>query len=144
MCHDRRARWLVAAEVALAVVGGSLVPSPLGRHPAFSVVGPDKLLHLLGYAALSAALADALAGEGWGPPARSGVAVAVSVVAGYGVGVCQRFVPGRESETADFVAGVLGAVLGVVGLATASPDRTGRWRRVAHRRLADIDPSASD
>jgi len=141
---DRRARWLVAGQVALAVVGGSLVPSPLRRHPAFSVVGPDKLLHLLGHAGLAATLADALAGEGWSVSTRSVAAVAVSMGAGYAVGVLQQFVPGREGERADFVAGVLGAVLGVTTLATADDRRVGRWRRVAHRWLAGVPAPPGD
>jgi VanZ family protein len=116
--------WRRVGLVAALLLVGSLVPVPLGRRPGFGRVGPDKLLHLVGYAGLAAALAGALEEEGW---AGAGP-LAVGLATGYGlvVGRLQRRVPGREDEPADQVAGALGAVLGVaVRAARSGPSRRG-------------------
>lgn len=108
-------RWTAVAVVAVVLLVGSLVPSPFRRHPAFRRIGPDKLLHLVGHAGFAATVADAL--DAGRLSDRDGAALAVCVSAGYGIviGHAQRYVPGREPESADLVAGVLGAVLGVLG-----------------------------
>jgi VanZ family protein len=115
-------RWRRVGLVAALLLVGSLVPVPLGRRPGFGRVGPDKLLHLVGYAGLAAALAGALE-EGYG--SRAGP-LAVGLATGYGlvVGRLQRRVPGREDEPADQLAGALGAVLGVA-LRGSRPGRSG-------------------
>jgi VanZ family protein len=99
--------WGVAAVAALAVVGGSLTPgSAAGGLPA----GADKLLHGLGYAAISFFVAGAR-GE------RTlvgllGTAVAVALL-GAGVELVQPYV-GRTASGADALANLLGAVVGVL------------------------------
>jgi VanZ family protein len=115
---DRDPRWRRVAVVAATILVGSVLPSPTGRHPEFSRVGPDKLLHFVGYAGLAAALADAFATRIDG---RRATLLAVGVSAAYGVltGRLQERVPGRENERADLVAGTLGSVAGGLG-----------WRRL--------------
>lgn len=124
-----RRRWADAWLVAVVLVGGSLVPSPLERRPEFERVGPDKALHVLGYAAFAARLTDALAGEGMGPARRGVVAVCGSAAIAVGTGRLQRYVPGRAHERADVVAGVFGACIGVLwratGLAKPRPGTAG-------------------
>ena len=103
-------RWGRAALAAVALLVGGLVPSPLGRHPEFDRVGPDKALHFLGHAGFAVALTDALAGDDVGDWPAACLAVAGSTALGALVGVLQRPVPGREPERADLVAGVLGSL----------------------------------
>jgi VanZ family protein len=97
---------------------GSVLPVPGGRHPEFRLVGPDKLLHLLGHGAFAAAVADALWGSSPGSRgARSTGVIAVLLSTGYAVllGRLQERVPGREPERADLAASLLGSVLGAGG-----------------------------
>jgi len=112
---DRRGAtgWPAVALVAVILLVASVLPSPLRRRPEFGRVGPDKLLHVVGYAGFAAVLADALAGERRGTPPAVG---AVVVAAGYGLltGRLQDRVPGRAAERADHVAGFLGAVFGAL------------------------------
>jgi len=111
-----RSRRTRAALVAAVLLVGSVLPAPGGRHPEFRLVGPDKLLHLLGHGAFAAAVADALGDSSSGPRgARSAGAPAVALSTGYALllGRFQERVPGREPETADLAAGLLGSVLGV-------------------------------
>lgn len=114
--------WTLVAVVALVLLVAQLLPSPLRRHPAFSRVGPDKLLHLLGHAVFSAVLVDALDPERVADPGPAISAVAISAGFGVATGELQKRVPGRAPERADFVAGLLGAVLGALG-----------WRRLTGR-----------
>lgn len=113
--HREGSSWARVVLVALVLLVAQVLPSPLGRHPAFSRVGPDKLLHLLGHAALAAALADALDTECLDE--RPSVLSAVALSTAYGVATAelQTLVPGRVPERADLVAGLLGAVLGALG-----------------------------
>lgn len=112
MPEQGTAGWRRVGVVATVVLLGSLLPVPFERRPEFGRVGPDKLLHLLGYAGLAASLADAL--DGGHPRRRTDLlAVLLSAAFGLAVGRLQRRVPGRRDETADTVAGALGAVLGV-------------------------------
>ena len=106
-------RWRRVGVVGAVVLVGSLLPVPFDRRPEFGWFGPDKLLHLLGYAGLAAALADALDG---GRPRRRTDLLAALLAAAFGVAVgrLQRRVPGRRDEPADTVAGALGAALAVV------------------------------
>jgi VanZ family protein len=111
--RQERDGWRRVGLLAAVLLVGSLVPVPAGRRPEFGRVGPDKLLHLVGYAGLAATLASALEGGNGGR--RAGL-LAVALATGYGlvVGRLQRRVPGREDEPADQLAGAVGAVLGVV------------------------------
>ena len=108
-------RWGTVVGAALVLLVGSLVPSPLGRHPEFGTFGPDKFLHLLGHAGLTAALADALVAGRLDD--REAAVVSVGLVTGYGllIGRLQTRVPGRAPERADTAAGLVGSVLGVIG-----------------------------
>lgn len=100
---------------ALVLLVGSLVPSPLGRHPDFNRFGPDKFLHFLGHAGLAVTLADALATDRLNVSWAGVVAVICSFVHGLITGFLQRYVPGRVPERADLVAGLFGSVVGVLG-----------------------------
>lgn len=111
--RGRKARWRAVALVGLALVLASLLPSPLRRHPAFGTVGPDKLLHLLGYGGFAAVLADALAAGRTDSRAPGLLAVVASTGFGLVVGRLQGRVPGRAAERADHVAGLVGSILGV-------------------------------
>lgn len=106
------AGWRRVALAAAVILVASLVPVPFERRAEFGRFGPDKLLHLLGYAGLAAALAEAFDG---GQPRRRTDLLAALLAAAFGlaVGRLQRRVPGRRDETADTVAGVLGAVVAV-------------------------------
>jgi len=106
-------RWTVVALVALVLVVGSLMPSPLRRRPEFSRVGPDKFLHFLGHGSLAVALAAALRGDRRSRWLPALLAVGCSTTLGVVTGTLQRWVPGRKPELADLVAGFLGAVVGV-------------------------------
>lgn len=122
-----RSRRIRAALLAAVLLVGSVLPAPGGRHPEFRLVGPDKLLHLLGHGAFAAAVADAL---GASSPARARSAgVAVLLSTGYAVllGRLQEGVPGREPERADVAASLLGSVLGAGGwLYPSREDPSGR------------------
>ncbi len=108
-------RWKAVVVTALVLLVGSLVPSPLGRHPDFSRFGPDKLLHFIGHACLAVTLADALATDRLNVSWAGVVAVVCSFVHGLVTGFLQRYVPGRIPERADLVAGLVGSVVGVLG-----------------------------
>lgn len=111
----RDSRWSAVGTVALVLLVGSVVPSPLRRRPAFRRVGPDKLLHLLGHAGLAAVVADALAAGRFDD--REAIALSLGLSSGYGVltGHVQRWVPGRVPERADLAAELLGSILGALG-----------------------------
>ncbi len=113
MSDRRTAGWQRVGLVATVILLSSLLPVPFRRRREFSQVGPDKLLHLLGYAGLGASLAEAL--DAGRPRRRTDLLAALLATAfGLVVGRLQRRVPGRRDETADTVAGVLGAALAVV------------------------------
>ncbi|MDS0284648.1 VanZ family protein [Haloarcula onubensis] len=105
--------WRRALTAGLALLVGSLVPSPFDRREAFDTYGPDKWLHFLGHGTFAVTLADALAADGRGRAVAGGGAVGCSVLLGLTVGYLQRYVPGRVPELADLVAGALGSLFGV-------------------------------
>lgn len=109
-----RTRWSDVGLVALILIGGSLLPSPLRRRPTFEGFGPDTVLHFLGYAALGATLADALDGEGIGPVRSGLLTIGSSAAIAVGTGRLQRYVPGRAHERSDVAAGILGTAFGVL------------------------------
>jgi VanZ family protein len=108
-------RWKTAVGTALVLLVASVVPSPLGRHPEFSRVGPDKLLHFLGYAWLAVTLADAFATDRLDVGQAAAVGVGGSFAHALVTGFLQQYVPGRVPERADLVAGLVGSVVGVLG-----------------------------
>lgn len=107
-------RWNVVMIVALILLVGSLMPSPLGRHPDFGRFGPDKLLHFMGHAGLAVTLMNALETERRSEHRAIILAVGISTVYGVLTNSLQRWIPGRKYERADVVAGFLGSVGGVV------------------------------
>jgi len=108
-----RSRRTRAAIGAAALLVGAVLPSPFGRHPEFRFFGPDKLLHLLGHGAFAAMVADALGGDRSGGRLAGTLAVALSTGYALLLGRLQERVPGREPETADLAASLLGSALGV-------------------------------
>jgi VanZ family protein len=106
-----RTRWGVVGVLALVVLVASLVPGggaavsgPLG------VVGLDKWLHALAYAALAGAVTYA-DGRAW-------VGVLAAVAYGVLVELLQLGVPYRSASTLDAVADVVGALVGATVVAT--------------------------
>lgn len=112
--HLESANWTYVVIVALLLLVAQLLPSPLRRHPAFSRIGPDKLLHLLGHALFSAVLVNALNAERVDDRVSAISAVAISTSFGVVTGELQKLVPGRIPERADVIAALVGAVLGAV------------------------------
>lgn len=106
-------RWQAVGIVALVLLVGCLLPSPLGRRPEFDRFGPDKLLHFLGHGYLTVTIADALSPDGPGPVAGV-LAVGGSTAFSLVLGSLQQYVPGRAPERADVVAGLLGSILCLV------------------------------
>ena len=103
---------LVYMAAIFYIQGLSNPPAPAGAN--------DKVLHLLGYAALGLLAARAAAG-GLGRRVTLGAAlVAVAVASGYGITdeVHQGFVPERTRDILDWYADTAGAVAGAA-LATA-------------------------
>lgn len=113
--HFEAANWTTVLIVALILLVAQLLPSPLRRRPAFSRIGPDKLLHLLGHALFSAVILDALNAERVDDRASTVSAVVISTSYGVVTGKLQELVPGRIPERADLVAALVGAILGAIG-----------------------------
>jgi VanZ family protein len=111
---DRVAHAVAVSVPAGLLLVGSAVPLPVDRNPDFGPLGPDKFLHLVGHAWLTAALVRAIDADGHDPGRAAALAVVLSV--GYGLATerLQEAVPGREFEWPDVVAGLLGSVLGVL------------------------------
>lgn len=107
-------RWGAVAAVAAFVLYFSVlaVPpeSPLDTV-RFSIVPLDKWRHFLAYAGLGGALAYAIAD--WDLEARTALALVITLVVAYGVGIelLQGLRPNRHLSAADAYANALGAVL---------------------------------
>ena len=102
-------RWGPLVGYALALFAVSADPQPVGAGLA-----NDKLLHALAYAVL--AWLGCRAGRGVVPGGRGGAAstgLALALLHGAGVELCQRSIPGRHGSVGDFLADVLGAGIGV-------------------------------
>jgi VanZ family protein len=122
------ARWTAVVVGTVVLFVASLVPSPLERHPEWKYVGPDKLLHLVGHAGYGAVLADALAAGRCSGSQAAVLAVCLSTAHSLVTGRFQERVPGRVFELADVVAGLVGAVLGVLGWRLVVGTSTARSR----------------
>lgn len=106
-------RWLRVAVGTVVLLAAALVPSPFERRPGWARFGPDKLLHFLGYAWYAAVLADALSAGRSSDESAAVLAVLGSTVNSLVIGRIQQWVPGRRHETADVLAGLIGAILAV-------------------------------
>jgi len=117
-------RWRPSLLAAILLLVGSAIPLPGRINPDTGPYGPDKLLHLLGHAGLTAALAAGLvASSGGAATARDGLfAVGLSTGFGLATEALQESVPGRSFETGDVLAGLVGSLVGALG-----------WRRVRAR-----------
>lgn len=104
--NERRA---AAAVLALVVLIASLAPAPGGVAAASATAfGVDKLLHVVGYAVLTYAVASAVRAR----TARRLTAVVVAVTAlGAGVELVQPLV-GRTASSLDALANLAGSVAG--------------------------------
>lgn len=101
-------RWWPAVVVGTVVVVFSLVPLGGGGATA----GPDKLLHVVDYAALAFALGYAVRARRWTTLVT--VAVAAAAVGGV-VELLQGPIPTRDTSLVDAAANTLGAALGTAG-----------------------------
>lgn len=119
---EGRIRWLVVALVAGAILIASIT-RPTGLRGAvgpLGVVGFDKWLHGVAYAALAMALTYALAER---EAAWAAVAVFLAAMTfGLGVELLQAAIPYREFSALDLVANGVGATIVAVA-----------WRAVAPR-----------
>ncbi|WP_413204064.1 VanZ family protein [Rhodospirillum sp. A1_3_36] len=93
---------LIAGLLMVSALVGSLLPQmgPPGEY------GIDKMVHVLGYAALAFALGE-IRGLRWP------WALILALVIGGGAELLQTAVPERDGSWGDFFAGGLGAALGV-------------------------------
>ncbi len=119
----RPSRWATVGLTTLVLVGGSLLPVPFERHSSFEGLGPDTILHFLGYAGLAVTLADALADDEISPASRGLLTVGTATGIAVGTGRLQRYVPGRAHERTDVLAGIFGAIMGVLWTMASA----GRW-----------------
>ncbi len=92
---------------------------PAGSTPTspFSFPGDDKVVHAALYAVLGALLRVALG--------RTGPAIALAAAYGVTDEVHQAFVPGRDADLFDWIADVVGAVVGAASAARAWPSSRG-------------------
>jgi len=101
----------LATTVAVAILGASVLnPRWIGPSGPDAVLGLAAWLHLVGYAALGAALRPRFS-PGW-----CGVAVAVVLATGYGAGIecLQSLLTYRTASALDAAINGIGASLGVV------------------------------
>lgn len=126
-------RWWTVAVGTLVLVIAAIVPSPFERRPGWERFGPDKLLHFLGYAGYAAALADALSAGRYSNESAAVLAVLGSTVNSLVIGRLQQWVPGRRHETADVLAGLVGATLAVTA-----------WYTVDRRSVRRVDRSNTE
>jgi VanZ family protein len=99
---------LLAAGAIWIASSQSVVPRPRG------IPGFDKALHLTAYAGLAVALALWYSREQWRTRRFQRVVLIVLIASLYGISdeIHQYFVPGRDCSVWDWIADVLGAVLG--------------------------------
>ncbi|PSP81894.1 teicoplanin resistance protein VanZ [Halobacteriales archaeon QS_1_68_17] len=107
--------WFGVSVWTVVLLVASLLPFPFGRHPGWGWFAPDKLLHLIGHAVHAAMLVRRLENGPWTDESAALLAVCLSTGHGLATGWLQQRIPGRASEPADVLAGLLGAVLAVTG-----------------------------
>lgn len=104
--------------MALIFVISSLEQPPLPM-PKFEWLTIDKVYHFIEYGILSVLLTIAFvnAPPKWLPKSRIWVTAAfIAILYGASDEIHQMFVPGRLATIADWVADVIGAIAGVVGV----------------------------
>lgn len=101
-----------AAAFAAATLAGSLFPLPTTER-RFGRFGPDRWLHAVAHAGLTASLAGALDRRRRDPLAAA-VALLASVCFGVAVERLQDALPGRRGDPGDEWASVAGSVAGVL------------------------------
>jgi VanZ family protein len=117
-----RRRWRAAAAlVAGCIVVASLLPPAVVFGPGppteppgpLGLVGADKWLHAVGYAAFAGTVVPGVAGDGDASPVRA-LLFAVGVATGLGLGVelLQWPHPGRTASLVDAAANLVGAAVG--------------------------------
>ncbi|GAB3325833.1 hypothetical protein GCM10027355_28390 [Haloplanus salinarum] len=107
---SRTSRTSITVAVALAILGASVLnPRWIGASGADAVLGLTAWFHLVGYAALGAALRPRFR-PGW-----RGAAVAVALATGYGAGIecLQSALAFRTASLVDAAINGTGALLGV-------------------------------
>jgi VanZ family protein len=101
---DRRIAWPLCGVAVIVLIYGSLAPA-LAPPGAFQL---DKLIHLVAYGGLAAVACLPC------DRAKLGLTIAVMLIAlGGMIEVAQSFVPGRFPSMGDFVANMIGVMLGV-------------------------------
>lgn len=105
--------WNPAVASAMVLLVGSAIPLPERYNPDLGAYGPDKLLHIVGHAALVAMLGTAV-GDDDRTGRRAIGAIALSTGFGLAIEVLQESVPGRQFEFGDVVAGFLGSLVGLI------------------------------
>ncbi|WP_254545738.1 VanZ family protein [Halomarina pelagica] len=109
-----RARYALVVLWAGYVLAASTVDPPAGGLPPggpLGLVGFDKWLHALTYAAMALLVAYALVAR---TPRSLALAGALAVAYGAGIEVVQAFLPLRAFDTADALANAVGAAIGAV------------------------------
>jgi len=122
----RRVAWAFVPALAYAAIIFALSSQsdPLPFLPP-EIFLQDKLLHAAEYAVLGGLLVRALHLAGLRPSVALVVAVVVASAFGATDEFHQSFVPGRNSDVADWLADTLGATIGAV-LVTAALRLPGR------------------
>lgn len=111
MCSPRRhGRWTDPRLVTVGLLVAALVPRLSGR-PRTPPLGLDKLAHAVAHALFVYSLLESVdaATDRGAVPAAVGLSVAYAFL----LEGLQRYVPGRQYETGDVVASVVGSVVGV-------------------------------
>lgn len=107
----RTAAWIGAAAWAALLFGLSALPAGSAPPSPISFPGDDKVVHAGLYAVLGALLRVAVG--------RTGPAIALAAAYGASDEAHQAFVPGRDADPFDWIADVVGAVLGATFAARA-------------------------
>lgn len=109
--RQRAAAWIGVAAWAALLFGLSSLPAGATPTAPISFPGDDKVVHAALYAVLGGLLRVALG--------RAGPAVAFAAAFGVTDELHQAFVPGRDADALDWLADVVGALLGAVLAARA-------------------------
>ncbi|MCY4732619.1 VanZ family protein [Natronomonas gomsonensis] len=112
-------RYAVPVTFAAAILVASVVDPGDGVPRTVLGIGTTVYLHVVGYAALAAALGYAARSADWRPLLA---AAAVAALYGAGIEALQGPIPYRTMSAADAMTNAVGAALG-----------TGAWRLLARR-----------